>query len=35
MTDNVATVSLMAIERVIGLIPMEETDAALRQTFAL
>jgi mRNA interferase MazF len=35
MTDNVATVSLMAIERIIGLIPMEETDAALRHTFAL
>jgi mRNA interferase MazF len=35
MTDNVATVSLIAVERVIGVIPMKETDAALRYTFAL
>lgn len=35
MADNVATVALAAIDRVIGSIPMTEIDAALRHTFAL
>jgi len=35
MADNVATVALLAIDRIIGSIPMKETDTALRHTFAL
>jgi len=35
MGDNVATVALAAIDRVIGSIPMPEIDRALRHTFAL
>jgi mRNA interferase MazF len=35
MTDNVATVSLAAIDRVIGSLPMPEIDRALRHTFSL
>jgi mRNA interferase MazF len=35
MGDNVATVALAAIDRVIGSIPMPEIDCALRHTFAL
>lgn len=35
MTDNVATVALAAVDRVIGSIPMSEIDRALRHTFAL
>jgi len=35
MTDNVATVALLAIDRIIGSIPMKEAEAALRHTFAL
>lgn len=35
MTDNVATVALAAIDRVIGSIPMPEIDRALRHTFSL
>ena len=35
MADNVATVSLLAIDRVIGSVPMPAIDDALRHTFAL
>lgn len=35
MTDNLATVSEMAIERVIGRLQMEPVDSALRCTLAL
>ncbi|MBA3944384.1 MAG: type II toxin-antitoxin system PemK/MazF family toxin [Herpetosiphonaceae bacterium] len=35
MTDNLATISEMAIEQVIGIIPMAEVDAALRHTLHL
>ena len=35
MTDNVATISVQAIDRVIGSIPMPQIDLALRHTFAL
>lgn len=35
MADNVATVTLAAVDRVIGSIPMLEIDLALRHTFAL
>ena len=35
MGDNVTTVALAAIDRVIGSIPMPEIDRALRHTFAL
>jgi len=35
MADNVATIGLAAIDRVIGSIPMLEIDLALRRTFAL
>jgi mRNA interferase MazF len=35
MTDNLATVSQIAIDRVIGKIPMEEVDKALRHTLGL
>ncbi len=32
MTDNLATISEIAIDRVIGKIPMEEVDTALKHT---
>ena len=35
MTDNLATISLVAIDRVIGKIPMKEVDKALRHTLGL
>lgn len=35
MADNLATVAAMVITRVIGSVPMKETDAALRHTFNL
>ena len=35
MTDNLATVVEATIERVVGSIPMEEIDAALRHTLNL
>lgn len=35
MTDNLATVSLAGIERVIGRLPMASVDAALRHTLGL
>ena len=35
MTDNMATVAEGAIKRVIGILPMEKTDKALRHTLAL
>jgi mRNA interferase MazF len=35
MTDNLATVSEMAIERVIGRLQMESVDSSLRRTLAL
>lgn len=35
MTDNVATIAVAAIDRVIGSIPMPQIDRALRHTFAL
>jgi mRNA interferase MazF len=35
MTDNVATVALLAIDRVIGTVPMPAIDAALRTTLNL
>ena len=35
MTDNLATVAESAIDRVIGRIPMETVDAALRHTLNL
>jgi hypothetical protein len=35
MADNMATVSLLAIDRVIGSVPMPAIDDALRHTFAL
>ena len=35
MTDNLATVAESAIDRVIGSIPMEKIDAALRHTLNL
>ena len=35
MADNVATIALAAIDRVIGSIPMPQIDGALRHTFAL
>jgi len=35
MTDNVATIALAAVDRVIGSIPMSEIDRALRHTFSL
>jgi mRNA interferase MazF len=35
MTDNLATVSLIGIDRVIGKIPMEEVDKALKHTLGL
>ncbi|HEY9152253.1 MAG TPA: type II toxin-antitoxin system PemK/MazF family toxin [Anaerolineales bacterium] len=35
MTDNLATISEIAIDRVIGKIPMEEVDTALKHTLGL
>ena len=35
MTDNLATVFEATIERVVGSMPMEEIDAALRHTLNL
>jgi mRNA interferase MazF len=35
MADNMATVSLLAIDRVIGSVPMAAIDDALRHTFSL
>jgi mRNA interferase MazF len=35
MTDNVATIALAAVDRVISSIPMSEIDRALRHTFSL
>jgi len=35
MTDNLVTISEIAIDRVIGKIPMEEVDKALRHTLGL
>ena len=35
MTDNLATVAESAIDRIIGSIPMEKIDAALRHTLNL
>ena len=35
LVDNVATVAVAAVDRVIGSIPMPEIDRALRHTFAL
>lgn len=35
MTDNLATVLLSEIDRVIGRIPMSRVDTALRHTLAL
>jgi len=35
MTDNLATVMETAIDRVIGTLPMQKVEAALRHTFGL
>jgi mRNA interferase MazF len=35
MTDNLATISEIAIDRVIGKIPMTEVDKALKHTLGL
>lgn len=35
MTDNLATVAETEIDRVIGVLPMDEADAALRHTLGL
>jgi mRNA interferase MazF len=35
MTDNLATVTLAAIDRMIGTLPMHEVDAALKHTLGL
>ena len=35
MTDNLATISVIAIDRVIGKIPMGEVDKALKHTLGL
>jgi mRNA interferase MazF len=35
MTDNLATIAEVAIERVIGTLPMTNVDAALRHTLRL
>ena len=35
MTDNLATISEIAIDRVIGKIPMKEVDKALKHTLGL
>ena len=35
MTDNLATVAEVAVDRVVGTLPMNDVDAALRHTFGL
>jgi len=35
MTDNLATIAEIAIDRVIGKIPMKEVDKALKHTLGL
>lgn len=35
MTDNLATVALAAIDRVIGTLPMHDVDMALRHTLGI
>lgn len=35
MTDNLATVALAAIDRIIGTLPMHDVDAALKHTLGL
>jgi mRNA interferase MazF len=35
MTDNLATIAESAVERVIGILPMADVDAALRHTLNL
>ena len=35
MTDNLATISQMAIDRIIGKLPMRDVDRALRHTLSL
>ena len=35
MADNVATVAIAAVDRVIGSIPMPEIDQTLRNAFAI
>jgi mRNA interferase MazF len=35
MTDNLATIAEIAIDRIIGNLPMTEADAALRPTLGL
>ena len=35
MTDNLATITNQAIERVIGMLPMTQVEAALRYTLSL
>ncbi len=35
MTDNLATVTTSAVTRIIGSLPMDDVDAALRHTLAL
>jgi mRNA interferase MazF len=35
MTDNLATVLLTAVDRVVGSLPMADVEKALRHTFAL
>jgi len=35
MTDNLATIAEVAIDRVIGILPMDEVNKALRHTLQL
>jgi hypothetical protein len=35
MTDNLATIAEVAIDRVIGSLPMRQVDTALRHTLGL
>ena len=35
MTDNLATIADVAIDRVIGFLPMDDVDVALRSTLSL
>jgi mRNA interferase MazF len=35
MTDNLATVALAAIDRIIGRLPMHEVDVALKHTLGM
>lgn len=35
MTDNLATISIKAVDKIIGYIPMENVDVALRYTLSL